>query len=312
MYDVNVLKNNGINVTKCLEFFGNMEMYDETLKDFLGAVAPKVTAMGSNLAAGKLNDYLIDLHSLKSDARYLGFDGLSKVVTEIEAACMKNDVAYVKTNHANMLVELKKAVNIAKLYFRVASPQDVESSLTVASKDGNKAGTVDVTGTQEVKVTSVAPTEQTATDTTVKINLGGGEGIRPIIRPKLMKDKIMIVDDSSLIVKFVIRFLSEDYEIISASDGGEAIEKLDDENFRNDIKLVLLDLNMPKVDGYQVLEHCLKNDYYKDVPIAVESGIEDAASLDRVNSYPIVGILLKPFKESDLRRVVEKSLATYF
>ena len=309
MYDVNVLKNNGINVTKCLEFFGNIEMYDETLKDFLGSVAPKITAMGNNLSAGKLNDYLIDLHSLKSDARYLGFEDLSKVVTDIENACMKSDIDYVKANHTNMLMELKKSINVAKLYFRIASPKDVESSLTVAS--GN-TGSVDVTGSQEVKVTSVAPTEQTETNTTIKINLGGGEGIRPIIRPKLMKDKIMIVDDSSLIVKFVIRFLSDDYEIISASDGSEAIEKLDDENFRNDIKLVLLDLNMPKVDGYQVLEYCLQHDYYKDVPIAVESGIEDAASLDRVNSYPIVGILLKPFKESDLRRVVEKSMATYF
>ena len=310
MYDINVLKNNGIDMTKCLEFFGNIEMYDETLKDFLGAIAAKVTTMGSNLAAGKLNEYLIDLHSLKSDARYLGFDGLSKVVTDIEAACIKNDINYVKANHTNMLLELKKAVNIAKLYFRVASPKDVESGIATAEKSSGNG--VDITGSQEVKVTSVVPTEQTSTDTTIKINLGGGEGIRPIIRPKLMKDKIMIVDDSSLIVKFVIRFLSDDYEIISASDGGEAIAKLDDENFRNDIKLVLLDLNMPKVDGYQVLEHCLKNDYYKDVPIAVESGIEDAASLDKVNSYPIVGILLKPFKESDLRRVVEKSLATYF
>ena len=48
------------------------------------------------------------------------------------------------------------------------------------------------------------------------------------------------------------------------------------------------------------------------LPIAVESGVEDTNSLDKVNSYPIVGILIKPFKESDLRRIVEKSYATYF
>ena len=65
-------------------------------------------------------------------------------------------------------------------------------------------------------------------------------------------------------------------------------------------------------DGYQVLERCKEHEYYEELPIVVESGVEDTASLDKVNSYPIVGILLKPFKESDLRRVVEKSYATYF
>ncbi len=308
MYDVNVLTKNGINVEKCLEFFGNMDMYNDTLKDFMAAIPPRVTQMGKDLAENKVNDYLVNLHLIKSDARYLGFDDLSKVVTEIEGFCMKNDVTAIKQNHPNMLVEIKNAINIAKQYLGMASPKDVGTNITTA---GTNEGDSSITGSTNVKVTSVVP-EQTITTPTVKINLGGGEGIRPIIRPKLMKDKIMIVDDSSLIVKFVIKFLSDDYEIISAGDGGEAIAKLDDPAFRQDIKLVLLDLNMPKVDGYQVLEHCLKNDYYKDVPIAVESGIEDASSLDRVNSYPVVGILLKPFKEADLRRVVEKSLDTYF
>ena len=48
------------------------------------------------------------------------------------------------------------------------------------------------------------------------------------------------------------------------------------------------------------------------MPVAVESGVEDMASLDRVNAYPIVDVLSKPFNERDVQRVIEKCLATYF
>lgn len=316
MYDVNVLTKYGINVNKCLEIFGNIEMYNETLNDFLNSVDSKIEKMSSYVQNNDLNMYAIDVHALKSDAKYLGFNDLAKISSELERACSKNDVQFVNTNHQQLINQVKTSVNIAKYYFGKATPQDVENAMAVAG--GGQDSQMPISSVQSSTPTpsvssvttpsSVMP-QQTADEPTVKINLSG---IRPIIKPKLMKDKILIVDDSNLIVKFVIRFLSDDYEVLSASDGAEAIKLLDDPNFRSDLKLCLLDLNMPNVNGYQVLEHCKQHDYYKDLPIAVESGVEDTSSLDKVNSYPIVGILLKPFKESDLKRVVEKSYATYF
>lgn len=318
MYDVNVLKRYGINVNKCIEIFGNIEMYNETLKDFLDTVDNKIKKLDGYLQAGTLNSYAIDIHALKSDGKYLGFEELAKISSDLELACARKDLEYVKKHHEELLNEIKHSVSIAKLYFGQTTSQEVDSSVITAAASSavNRAGSAmgsvvsAVPQASESGPVSVVP-KQDLNDT-IKINLSGIGGIRPIIKPKLMKDKILIVDDSSLIVKFVVRFLSDDYEVLSASDGSEAIKLLDDPNFRSDIKLCLLDLNMPNVDGYQVLEHCKVNDYYKDLPIAVESGVEDTSSLDRVNSYPIVGILLKPFKESDLRRVVEKSYATYF
>ncbi len=317
MYDVNVLKNCGININKCLEILGNIDLYNETIKDFMDTVSNKINNMTSNLEEGKLNEYSIDLLSLKSDARYLGFDEISRVIADIEPFTIKKDIESVKKEHPNLVTQVNAYVGVARLYLGVGTPQDVEAS-SILVQNGATISTENVIqSNSNIGIQPVAPAApvsvvpQTSAPV-VKIDFSGGGGIRPIIKPKLMKDKILIVDDSPMIIKFVQKFLSEDYEVISANDGEKAINLLDDPNFRKDLKLCLLDLNMPRVDGYQVLQHCKELDYYKDLPIAVESGVEDTASLDRVNSYPIVGILLKPFKEADLRRVVEKSYATYF
>ncbi len=313
MYDIEVLKRNKIDVNKCIEIFGNIEMYNESLKDFLNGIDAKIAKMTEFINSNRMDLYFIDVHALKSDARYLGFYDLSKIAFDLESACEKNNFEFVKANHSALIDQARLSVNIAKLYFGIAKPQEVDPSLAVASAptaklfDSSTVAKEFTTNVNEQKQIQVVP--QTAS-TTIKINVSNG--IRPIIKPKLMKDKILIVDDSALIIKFVNRFLQEDYEVLSASDGEQAIKLLDDPEFRSDIKLCLLDLNMPNVDGYQVLQYCKEHDYYKDLPIVVESGVEDTASLDKVNSYPIVGILLKPFKESDLRRVVEKSYATYF
>ena len=69
---------------------------------------------------------------------------------------------------------------------------------------------------------------------------------------------------------------------------------------------------MPNVDGYAVLEHFKQEGYFVRMPVAVISGVEDMESIDKVNNYPIVDILAKPFNERDVQRVVEKCLATYF
>ena len=130
--------------------------------------------------------------------------------------------------------------------------------------------------------------------------------------PGQKEGTILIVDDSSLVANFVKKIFDSRYNVLTAEDGAKAIELLDQEDIRKEIKACLLDLNMPNVDGYAVLEHCKQNGYFVRMPVAVESGVEDMASIDRVNAYPIVDILSKPFNERDVQRVIEKCLATYF
>ena len=79
MKDVNILINNGVNVQSSLELFGDMEMYDETINDFLNSVSKKLENIKRYKEASDMPNYAILVHSLKSDAKYLGFTKLAEL-----------------------------------------------------------------------------------------------------------------------------------------------------------------------------------------------------------------------------------------
>ena len=113
-----------------------------------------------------------------------------------------------------------------------------------------------------------------------------------------MKKVILVADDSPTIRKFVSVALSvRGYEIVSCSDGMEAIEILPTQK----VDLVITDLNMPNVDGFELITSIRNNTEYKDIPIIVLSSLGATEDIQRglecgANSY-----LVKPF---DPKRVV--------
>ena len=138
----------------------------------------------------------------------------------------------------------------------------------------------------------------------------GAQPVPQNLAPK--EGTILVVDDSNLVANFVKKIFNVKYDVVIANDGQQAIDLCADDAFRAKIKACLLDLNMPNVDGYQVLEDFYGKGYFVKMPIAVISGVEDNESIDKVNKYPIIDILAKPFNERDVERVVEKCLAAYF
>lgn len=113
-----------------------------------------------------------------------------------------------------------------------------------------------------------------------------------------MKKVILIADDSPTIRKFVAVALSvKGYEIIPCSDGMEAMEKLPTQK----IDLIITDLNMPNIDGFELISSVRKNSVYKELPIIVLSSLGATEDLQKglecgANSY-----LIKPF---DPKRVI--------
>jgi len=84
------------------------------------------------------------------------------------------------------------------------------------------------------------------------------------------KPKILIVEDDDFLRKMYATGLgNHGFETISASDGEEALEALND----GKPDLCLLDLVMPKVDGYEVLSAMKDDDDLKDIPVVVLSGL---------------------------------------
>ena len=103
MKDVNYLKSNGVNVEKSLELFGDMEMYDSTLNDFLSDVENRLASLKKYREIGDMKNYAIEVHALKSDARYLGFVTLADLAYEFELKSKANDIMYVYENYTKLL-----------------------------------------------------------------------------------------------------------------------------------------------------------------------------------------------------------------
>ena len=118
--------------------------------------------------------------------------------------------------------------------------------------------------------------------------------------------KILVVDDSNIIRNFVQKMVPEEYSVLVASDGEEAIKIVREEAIN--LKGMLLDLNMPKVDGFQVLEFFKSNGLFANVPVTVITGDDSKDTVMKAFDYPIVDVLNKPFTESDVRGVVTKMI----
>ena len=79
MKDVEYLKQNGIDVNSGLELLGDMEMYDETLEDFLNECETRLPNLQKYKDSSDMANYAIQAHSMKSDSKYLGFMALAEM-----------------------------------------------------------------------------------------------------------------------------------------------------------------------------------------------------------------------------------------
>ena len=83
------------------------------------------------------------------------------------------------------------------------------------------------------------------------------------------KGKILIVDDAELNRSVLADILGEKYEIIEAENGLEAIVQI--KKNKHELSLVLLDIMMPKVDGFEVLAIMNKNKWLEQIPVIIIS-----------------------------------------
>ena len=93
-----------------------------------------------------------------------------------------------------------------------------------------------------------------------------------------IKQQVLIVDDAILNRELLSEMLGNDFRILEASNGAECIEKL--KEYGAGISIVLLDMVMPVMDGYEVLDYMNKNHWIDDIPVIVISG-EDSESYVR-------------------------------
>lgn len=124
---------------------------------------------------------------------------------------------------------------------------------------------------------------------------------------KMPKGKsILVVDDSATVRKLIAGKLEKSgHEVICANDGVEAMERL------NDLipDLVLLDIAMPRMDGYQVCKNIRSNAATKDVPVVMISGKDGFFDKVRGRMAGTTGYITKPFGPETLMKAVEMYLS---
>ena len=123
-------------------------------------------------------------------------------------------------------------------------------------------------------------------------------------------EAILVVDDSNLVANFIKKIFDDKYEVLIASDGARAIELVSGPN-ADKIKGMLLDLNMPNVNGFAVLEYFKNNNLFVKIPVSIITGNDTKDQVEQAFNYPIVDLLSKPFNERDIRRIIEKTVEKY-
>ena len=118
-----------------------------------------------------------------------------------------------------------------------------------------------------------------------------------------MRDKVLIVDDQEINRDILASILNKAYEPVLATNGLEALEALGKDG--NGFVLVLLDLMMPEMSGYEFLEHVNKNGIIDAVPVIVISAEVDAKTERRCLDLKVIDFIRKPFDKLAVTRRVE-------
>ena len=259
MMDISFLKDNGVDVDKSLELFGDMNTYNSTVGDFLVWISDKVPKLIKYKNDKDLNNYSIYAHSIKADARYFGFTKLEEIAANHEAKSKEGDLYFIQSDFDNLINEVDSMTKVIKEYLEKDSKEDTEPKK-------ESAGVVYDNKT------------------------------------------VLVVDDSNIIRNFVSRIFKDEYTVGVAKDGQEAIDIIEANKDNDQIKAILLDLNMPKVDGFAVLEHMKEKDLFTKIPVSIISGDSSKETIDKAFKYGIVDMLGKPFNDKDVKRVVERTI----
>ena len=254
--DRSYLEGNGVDVNAGLELLGDMDMYNETMGDFLEEINEKLPKLVEYKNNNDMPNYAIIVHSIKSDSKYLGFTKLAELAYNHEMKSKANDTSYVNANYDELQKEIDRIIKIIKEYL----------------------------GQLEV----------------FKFM---GENL--VLMPDVREQTILVVDDSNITRSLIERVYKDQYKILMASNGREAIDIVDTMP-EGVIVAILLDLNMPDLDGFAVLDHFKEKDLFNKIPVSIITGDSTKETINRCLSYNIVDILIKPFSGFDIERVVAK------
>lgn len=123
------------------------------------------------------------------------------------------------------------------------------------------------------------------------------------------RKKILIVDDTRVNRQMLSDMLSRDYDVLEAGDGEAAIEQL--ENNLGEIAIVLLDIVMPKKDGFEVLEEMNRNEWIAKIPVIMITAEYKDEYVTKASRLGAIDYITKPFNFTIVQFRVASTIALY-
>lgn len=119
---------------------------------------------------------------------------------------------------------------------------------------------------------------------------------------------ILLVEDNLELQDYIQMVLGNDYHVITAENGKAALQRLEE---RTDCQLIISDLMMPVMDGYQLLENLKSNDAFRHIPVVMLTARADTKDKLKALRLGVDDYLLKPFEEDELLARINNLLKNY-
>ena len=133
----------------------------------------------------------------------------------------------------------------------------------------------------------------------------GKDGIARLKKEQVLQ-QILIVDDSDMNRAMLREILKDNYSILEASNGAECLSCV--EHMGTSLSLILLDLNMPEMDGFEVLAELSRLGYMDDIPVIIISGTDSTADICRAYDLGATDYIHRPFNTQVIYRRVSNTI----
>ncbi len=117
-----------------------------------------------------------------------------------------------------------------------------------------------------------------------------------------MKKKILVIDDELSIRMLLENFLNKTYTVITKNDGLEGLGWLEEGNIPD---LIVADIQMPNLDGYEFVKNLRASGYFRHIPIIMLSGIESSNEKIKCLKLGADDYIVKPFNPEELAIRIE-------
>ena len=123
------------------------------------------------------------------------------------------------------------------------------------------------------------------------------------------RQQILIVDDSKINCEILAEILKDEYRILEAANGEECIDLL--KQYGTGISLLLLDINMPVMDGFEVLALMNRDDWIEDIPVIMISSEDGASYVRRAYEMGASDYISRPFDAQVVHQRVSNTIKLY-